>query len=185
MKCVDVAQGEELPGEVLSALTDPRVAKTAFNANFERVCLSRWLGMPAGSYLDPRQWSCTMVAAARMGLPLSLGECAKVLHLSEGKMEEGRALIRYFSKPDSKGRRRLPTDSWDRWATFKEYNIRDVEVERGVLAKVRWERPPTRSTSPSSNAPARTVASAACCNTTVQRGWTRSTRPVCWRRPRN
>ena len=137
VRCVDVAQGEELPGEVLSALTDPRVAKTAFNANFERVCLSRWLGMPAGCYLDPRQWSCTMVAAARMGLPLSLGECAKVLKLSEGKMEEGRALIRYFSKPDSKGRRRLPTDSWDRWATFKEYNIRDVEVERGVLAKVR------------------------------------------------
>ncbi|MBR3466898.1 MAG: DNA polymerase [Bacteroidales bacterium] len=137
VRCVDVAQGEELPGDIRAALTHPGVTKTAFNANFERVCLSRFLGMPTGKYLDPRQWKCTMVAAARMGLPLSLGECAKVLRLSEGKMEEGRALIRYFSKPDPKGRRRMPTDSWDRWETFKEYNIRDVEVEQGVLAKVR------------------------------------------------
>ena len=137
VRCVDVAQGEELPGDIRAALTHPGVTKTAFNANFERVCLSRFLGMPTGKYLDPRQWKCTMVAAARMGLPLSLGECAKVLRLTEGKMEEGRALIRYFSKPDPKGRRRMPTDSWDRWETFKEYNIRDVEVEQGVLAKVR------------------------------------------------
>ncbi len=137
VRCVDVAQGEELPEDIRAALTAPDVLKTAFNANFERVCLSRFLGMPTGNYLDPRQWKCTMVAAARMGLPLSLGECAKVLRLSEGKMEEGRALIRYFSKPDPKGRRRMPTDSWDRWETFKEYNIRDVEVEQGVLAKVR------------------------------------------------
>ena len=137
VRCVDLAKGEELPTDVRAALTDPDVVKTAYNANFERVCLSRWLGMPKGCYLDPRQWRCTMVAAARMGLPLPLGECAKVLHLEEGKMTEGRALIRYFSKPDPKGRRRMPSDSWDRWETFKDYNIRDVEVEQGVLAKVR------------------------------------------------
>ncbi|MBO4849881.1 MAG: DNA polymerase [Prevotella sp.] len=137
VRCVDLAQGEELPEDVRAALTDPGVTKSAYNANFERVCLSRWLGMPTGSYLDPRQWRCTMVAAARMGLPLGLGECARVLGLSEGKMKEGAALIRYFSKPDGKGRRRLPMDSWDRWETFKEYNIRDVEVEQGVWSKVR------------------------------------------------
>ena len=136
VECVDLAQGEALPDDILAALTDPEVVKTAYNANFERVCLSRWLGMPTGQYLDPRQWRCTMVAAARMGLPLALGECAKVLRLAEGKMEEGRTLIRYFSKPDRIGRRRLPTDSWDRWETFKAYNIRDVEVEQAVKAKV-------------------------------------------------
>lgn len=143
VECVDLAQGEALPDDIREALTDPEVVKTAYNANFERVCLSRWLGMPTGQYLDPRQWRCTMVAAARMGLPLALGECAKVLRLAEGKMEEGRALIRYFSKPDRNGRRRLPTDSWDRWETFKEYNIRDVEVEQAVKAKVsRMEETP-------------------------------------------
>ena len=137
VQCVDIAQGETLPEEVRDALTDPTVTKTAYNANFERVCLSRFLGLPKGQYLDPEQWRCTMVAAARMGLPLSLGECAKVLGLAEGKMEEGRALIRYFSKPDRNGRRKMPTDSRDRWETFKAYNIRDVEVEQAVLAKVR------------------------------------------------
>ena len=80
---VDLAQGEELPAEILSALTDPEVVKTAFNAAFERVCLSKWLGVA----LDVRQWRCTMVRAARMGLPLSLGQCAEVLGLAEGKME--------------------------------------------------------------------------------------------------
>ena len=137
VRCVDLAQGETLPDDILHALTDPAITKTAFNANFERVCLSRWLGMPTGTYLDPSQWRCTMVAAARMGLPLALGECAKVLRLQLGKMDEGRALIRYFSKPDRNGNRKMPTDSWDRWETFKAYNIRDVEVEQGVLARVR------------------------------------------------
>lgn len=136
VRCVDVARGEELPAEIRAALVDPSVTKSAFNANFERVCLSRYLGMPAGAYLDPSQWRCTMVAAARMGMPLSLGKCAKVLGLAEGKMEAGRALIRYFSKPDTKGRRRLPSDSPERWETFKAYNIRDVEVEQGVWEKV-------------------------------------------------
>ena len=112
VRCVDIACGEELPPEVLSALTDPAVTKTAFNAQFERTCLSRWLGRR----LEPEQWQCTMVAAARMGFPLSLAQCAEVLHLEQGKMTEGRALIRLFSKPGRDGKRRM---------------------EQAVLAKVR------------------------------------------------
>ncbi len=133
--CVDLAQGEELPCEVRSALTDPAVTKTAFNAAFERICISKWLGMP--SPMDPSQWRCTMVRAARMGLPLSLGQCGEVLRLEDGKMKEGRALIRYFSIPGKNGKRHLPGDDPDRWELFKRYNIRDVEVEQAVLAKVR------------------------------------------------
>ena len=133
VRCVDIACGEELPPEVLSALTDPAVTKTAFNAQFERTCLSRWLGRR----LEPEQWQCTMVAAARMGFPLSLAQCAEVLHLEQGKMTEGRALIRLFSKPGRDGKRRMPQDYPDKWEVFKSYNIRDVEVEQAVLAKVR------------------------------------------------
>lgn len=132
--CVDLAQGEELPCEVRSALTDPEVVKTAYNAAFERICLSRWLGMP--SPMDPSQWRCTMVRAARMGLPLALGQCGEVLKLEDGKMKEGKALIRYFSIPGKNGRH-LPSDAPDKWEAFKRYNIRDVEVEQAIQAKVR------------------------------------------------
>ena len=135
VKCVDLASGESLPDEVVRALTDPEVTKTAFNASFERVCISRYLGIPL---MDPAQWQCTMVCAARLGLPLSLGQCAEVLGLEEGKMAEGRNLIRYFSKPSLKGERHMPSDAPDRWETFKAYNIRDVEVEQAILRKVRW-----------------------------------------------
>ena len=132
--CVDLVQGEELPAEILSALTDPEVVKTAFNAAFERVCLSKWMGIE----LDVRQWRCTMVRAARMGLPLSLGQCAEVLGLAEGKMTEGAALIRLFSKPAPRtGKRVMPADRPDKWETFKLYNARDVDVEQAVLRKVR------------------------------------------------
>ena len=131
--CVDLARGEALPPDVLAALTDPAVVKTAFNATFERVCLGQYL---QGRPLDPAQWRCTMVRAARMGLPLSLEQCGEVLHLERGKMREGRALIRYFSVP-CKGRRHQPDDDPERWETFKRYNMRDVEVEQQVLAKVR------------------------------------------------
>ena len=131
--CVDLAQGEQLPDEVFNALQDNSVIKTAFNATFERICIGRYFGW---SYLDPSSWRCTMVRSARMGLPLSLGQCAEVLKLEEGKMTEGRSLINYFSKP-YKGKRRLPSDSPERWELFKEYNIRDVEVEQAILAKVR------------------------------------------------
>ena len=132
--CVDLAQGEELPSEVRSALTDPSVVKTAYNAAFERICISRWLGMP--SPMDPSQWRCTMVRAARMGLPLALGQCGEVLKLEDGKMKEGKALIRYFSIPGKNGRH-LPSNAPDKWEVFKRYNIRDVEVEQAILAKVR------------------------------------------------
>lgn len=132
--CVDLASGEELPADIRAALTDPLVIKTAYNAQFERVCLSRWLGLPAP--MPAEGWRCTMVAAARLGLPLSLAQCAEALRLEQGKMTEGRALIRYFSQPGKNGRR-MPQDAPDRWATFKAYCVRDVEVEQAILRKVR------------------------------------------------
>lgn len=131
--CCDFAQGETLPENVVEALRDPGVVKTAFNAAFERVCISRYFGWPL---MDPAQWRCTMVRAARMGLPLSLGQCGEVLRLADGKMKEGAALIRYFSVPN-RGKRHLPGDAPDRWEVFKKYCIRDVEVEQAILAKVR------------------------------------------------
>lgn len=141
--CCDLASGEQLPPEIMTALTDPSVIKTAFNAAFERICISRFLGL--ATPLDPAQWRCTMVRAARMGLPLSLAGCSEVLGLDDegkGKMKEGRALIRYFSVPDRNGKRRLPEDAPDRWEVFKQYNIRDVDVEQAVLRKVRrYEAP--------------------------------------------
>lgn len=137
--CVDLAQGDELPAEIRAALTDPEVTKTAWNAAFERICLSRYLGLDRP--LDPAQWKCTMVRAARMGLPLALGQCAEVLRLAEGKMTEGKALIRFFSVPGRNGVRHLPEAAPDRWDTFKQYCIRDVEVEQALLAKVRRLEP--------------------------------------------
>ena len=137
VQCVDFALGETLPAEILAALRDPAVIKTAFNAAFERICISRYYGWPL---MDPAQWRCTMVRAARMGLPLSLEQCGEVLRLEDGKMKEGKALIRYFSTP-TKGKRHLPADAPDRWETYKQYNIRDVEVEQQVLAKVRRLEP--------------------------------------------
>lgn len=131
--CCDFAQGETLPENVVEALRDPGVVKTAFNAAFERVCISRYFGWPL---MDPAQWRCTMVRAARMGLPLSLGQCGEVLRLADGKMKEGATLIRYFSVPN-RGKRHLPADAPDRWEVFKRYCIRDVEVEQAILAKVR------------------------------------------------
>ena len=135
--CCDFARGEHLPPEIVCALRDPSVVKTAFNAAFERVCLSRYFGWPL---MDPAQWRCTMVRAARMGLPLSLEQCGEVLRLKERKMTEGKALIRYFSIP-SRGKRHLPADALDRWEVFKRYNIRDVEVEQQILARVRRLEP--------------------------------------------
>lgn len=132
VQCVDLASGESLPEDVRAALTDPAVVKTAYNAAFERVNLGKYLGQQ----LDPAQWRCTMVRAARLGLPLPLGQCGEVLHLEAGKMKEGAALIRYFSIPGKNGRH-YPADAPDRWAIFKAYNIRDVEVEQAILAKVR------------------------------------------------
>lgn len=140
--CCDFAQGEELPEEILEALRDPKVVKTAFNAAFERICISKYYGWPL---MDPAQWRCTMVRAARMGLPLSLGQCGEVLKLADGKMKEGTALIRYFSCPTRKKDgtivRHLPSDAPDRWEVFVKYNIRDVEVEQAILKIVRRLEP--------------------------------------------
>lgn len=137
-QCVDFASGEVLPDDIREALTDPRVVKTAFNAAFERICLSKYFGYTKP--LDPSQWKCTMVRAARMAFPLSLGQCAEVLKLENGKMQEGKALIRYFSMPGKNGRR-YPSDAPDRWEVFKQYCIRDVDVEQAILAKVRRLEP--------------------------------------------
>jgi len=137
--CVDFAMGEKLPDDVFAALTDPDVIKTAFNAAFERICISVYFF--GGKLLDPKQWRCTMVLAARMGLPLSLGQCGEVLHLAEGKMTEGKALIRYFSVSGKNGKRHLPSDAPDKWDTFKKYNIRDVEVEQAIKRKVQRLKP--------------------------------------------
>lgn len=137
--CVDFAMGETLPEEIFAALTDPKVLKTAFNAAFERICLTKYFGF--SKPLDPAQWSCTMVLAARMGLPLSLGQCGEVLKLQDGKMQEGKNLIRYFSLPGKNGKRHLPSDDMERWAVFKLYNIRDVDVEQAIRKKVRRLQP--------------------------------------------
>ena len=141
-KCVDFASGETLPPDIEAALTDPEVIKTAFNAAFERICIGVYLGIKGR--LDPRQWRCTMVRAARMGLPLSLAQCGEVLKLEDRKMTEGKALIRYFSVPNKQTKqgvtkmiRHKPSDAPDKWATFKAYNIRDVDVEQAILKKVR------------------------------------------------
>lgn len=137
--CVDFAQGEELPDEILNALIDPDVTKTAWNAAFERICISKYLKLSV--LLDPAQWKCTMVRAARMGLPLSLGQCGEVLKLADGKMAEGKTLIRFFSMPGRNGVRHLPSAAPDRWDTFKKYCIRDVEVEQALLNKLRRLEP--------------------------------------------
>ena len=137
VQIVDLACGEQLPDEIRDALTDESVTKTAYNAAFERICLSRFLGLP---YMDPAQWQCTMVAAARLGLPLGLAQCGEVLRLSEGKMREGAALIRYFSLPGKNGRH-MPSDAPEKWEVFKKYCIRDVEVEQAILKKVRRLQP--------------------------------------------
>ncbi len=139
VKCIDLAQGEALPDDIRWAISDPAVVKTAWNAAFERICLSRYLGLDRP--LDPAQWRCTMVRAARMGLPLALGQCAEVLKLADGKMIEGKALIRFFSVPGRNGVRHLPSAAPDKWETFKRYCIRDVEVEQQLLSKVRRLEP--------------------------------------------
>ena len=139
VSCVDFAQGEDLPDEIYNALIDPNVIKTAWNAAFERICLSKHFGL--SKPLDPAQWKCTMVRAARMGLPLSLGQCGEVLKLADGKMTEGKTLIRFFSMPGRNGVRHLPSSAPDRWELFKKYCIRDVEVEQALLAKVRRLEP--------------------------------------------
>lgn len=138
VQVVDLALGEEIPDDVLSALEDEKVIKTAFNANFERVCLSRFLGYRTGEYLEPESWRCTMVWTAYMGFPLSLQGVGAVLKLDKQKLTEGKELIKYFCSPcaatkSNGGRtRNLPKDAPEKWELFKSYNKRDVEVEMAI-----------------------------------------------------
>ena len=139
---IDLACGEKIPSEILSALEDETVTKWAFNANFERICLSRFLGYPAGDYLEPDSWKCSMVWAAYMGLPLSLEGAGAVLGLEKQKLAEGKDLIKYFCQPcaptKSNGQRtrNLPKHAPDKWLAFKRYNIRDVETEMSIQARL-------------------------------------------------
>ena len=153
---VDLAAGEEIPVEILSALADESITKWAFNSNFERVCLSEWIrrnhpeyfdtysvdGDTVGNYLNPRGWKCSMIWSAFMGLPLSLAGVGAVLGLEEQKLKEGKDLIRYFCVPckatkSNGGRtRNLPEHDIDKWNLFKFYNQRDVEVEQSIQKKL-------------------------------------------------
>lgn len=134
VQTIDLASGETLPKEVISALEDPGIIKVAYNAQFERVCLSRYLG----HWLDPQQWRCTMVMAAYLTLPGRLADAAVALGTAEKKMEEGKDLIRYFSVPckptkTNGGRtRNLPADAPEKWAVYRQYNAQDVETERAI-----------------------------------------------------
>ncbi len=140
VRVVDLECGEEIPDDVLSALTDPTVLKWAFNAQFERICLSRYLGYPVGHYLTPSDWRCTMVWAATLGLPLSLENVGAVIGLEKQKLKEGKDLIRYFCVPakmkDGTTFRHLPADAPEKWERFKSYNLRDVETEMGIQQKL-------------------------------------------------
>lgn len=153
----DLTQGETVPMEIIKALTDDSVLKWAFNASFERVCLSAWLRKyypqcfrsysihedTVGDYLDPTAWRCSMVWSAYMGLPLSLVGVGAVLGLSEQKLKEGKELIRYFCVPckptkANGGRtRNLPQHYMEKWETFKAYNKRDVEVEMSIQDRLK------------------------------------------------
>ena len=145
VQVIDLVRGERIPQEILDALADDSVIKWAFNANFERVCLSRYLsdlGMlhttERAHFLSPRSWRCTMVWSAYMGLPLSLAVVARVLGLEEQKMTEGKALIRYFSTPPF----HKPTG--EKWELFKSYNSRDVEVEMAIQQRLsKYPVPPS------------------------------------------
>ena len=142
VQVVDLACGEQIPEEVISALTDNTVTKWAFNAAFERICLSRYLGYDTGTYLEPEAWRCSMVWAATMGLPLSLEGVGAVLGLEKQKLTEGKELIKYFCQPcaptKSNGQRtrNLPAHAPDKWLAFKKYNIRDVETEMSIQERL-------------------------------------------------
>nr|WP_302932730.1 DNA polymerase [uncultured Ruminococcus sp.] len=147
VQVVDTANGEEIPENVLVALVDENVIKRAFNVNFERVCLSKYLRKnypqyfqsysidedTVGDFLNPESWHCSMIHARTLGLLLSLAEVGKVLGIEQQKMTEGKALIKFFCVPydtiDGVPQFHSPTDYPDKWEIFKAYNKRDVEAE--------------------------------------------------------
>ncbi len=141
-RVIDLTCGEKIPADIVFALSDPAITKWAFNAQFERICLSRFLGLPTDTYLDPKGWHCTMVWAATLGLPLSLEGVGAVLGLEKQKLLEGKNLIKYFcvpcaaTKANGGRKRNLPQHDTEKWETFKAYNKRDVETEMGIQAKL-------------------------------------------------
>ena len=138
VRVVDLCQGEEIPAEILAALSDETIIKWAFNAMFERVCLSNYLG----EWLEPESWKCSMVWSATLGLPLSLENVGAVLGLEKQKLSEGKDLIRYFCVPckptkANGGRtRNLPEHDRGKWERFKAYNLRDVEAEMQIQQRL-------------------------------------------------
>lgn len=149
----DLASGDNVPEEIIKALSDDSVTKWAYNASFERVCLSVWLrrnypqyfstysieGDPVQKYLDPAAWKCTLVWAAYNGLPLSLDKVGAVLGFEEQKLKEGKELIRYFCMPSRTAGRKwnLPKHAPEKWELFKKYNRRDVEVEMQIQQRLK------------------------------------------------
>ena len=158
VQVVDLACGEKIPADVLDALTDDTVTKWAFNASFERVCLSRYLrdlgisldpfhdkhplSQEMALFLNPESWRCSMVWAATMGLPLSLEGVGAVLGLEKQKLTEGKALIKFFCQPcaptkaNGQRTRNRPFHAPDKWEAFKRYNLRDVETEMGIQQRL-------------------------------------------------
>ena len=134
VQVVDLACGECIPEEVLAGIEDESVIKWAFNAAFERICLSRYFGYPTGKYLNPASWRCSMIWSATMGLPLSLEGVGAVLGLEKQKLTEGKDLIKYFCQPcaptkaNGQRTRNRPFHAPEKWEAFKCYNARDVET---------------------------------------------------------
>ena len=138
---IDITNGEKIPDEIISALSDPNITKWAFNSQFERICLSEYLHRHYSldtHYLSPASWKCSMTWCAYMGLPMSLAGAGAILGLEQQKITEGKELIRYFCVPckptkANGGRtRNMPMHAKDKWDRFKKYNIRDVEVEMAI-----------------------------------------------------
>ena len=133
IKVIDLTKGEEIPQDIKLALKDIHVKKWAFNANFERVCLSKYLRED----LNPVGWRCSMVLSAYVGLPLSLEAVGSVLNLPYQKLKEGKSLIKYFCCPNKENKRNLPTNDKLKWEIFKEYNKRDVLVEMEIQKRLK------------------------------------------------
>ena len=142
VRVVELARGEVIPQEIIEAIKSNDVLKWAHNASFERVCLSRYLGLPIHTYLDPSSWRCSMVYASCLSLPKSLKDLGYILNLDKQKLEEGKELIKYFSvyckptKSNNYRTRNLPSDDLIRWETFKSYNKRDVETECEIIKRL-------------------------------------------------